>query len=55
MEKFPGCSSQPFRRLALKLMLFGHQNFIAAAEPLCQQWFSSLFENLNFLVLAMPG
>jgi hypothetical protein len=36
-------------------MLFGHQNFIAAAEPLCQQWFSSLFENLNFLVLAMPG
>jgi hypothetical protein len=36
-------------------MLFGHQNFIAAAERLCQQGFSSFFENLNFLVLAMPG
>jgi hypothetical protein len=36
-------------------MLFWHQNFIAAAEPLCQQWFSSFFENLNFLVLALPG
>jgi len=44
-----------FSPLPLKLMLFWHQNFIAAAEPLCQQWFSSFFKNLNFLVLAMPG
>jgi hypothetical protein len=36
-------------------MLFGHQIFIAAAEFLYQQGFSSFFENLNFLVLAMPG
>ena len=39
----------------LKLMLFWHQIFIAAAESLCPQGFSSFFENLNFLVLAMPG
>jgi len=37
------------------LMLFWHQIFIAAAEFLYQQGFSSFFENLNFLVLAMPG
>jgi len=41
--------------LPLKLMLFWHQIFIAAAEIICQQGFSSFFENLNFLVLAMPG
>jgi 3-hydroxybutyryl-CoA dehydrogenase len=29
-------------------MLFWHQIFIAAAESLCQQGFSSFFENLNF-------
>jgi hypothetical protein len=36
-------------------MLFWRQIFIAAAKSLYQQGFSSFFENLNFLVLVMPG
>jgi hypothetical protein len=55
LDSFKTQDSSPFRRLHLKLMLFWHQIFIAAAKSLCQQGFPSYLENVNFLVLAMPG
>jgi hypothetical protein len=36
-------------------MLLGREILFAASQSPCQQGVSSFFENLNFLVLGMPG
>jgi hypothetical protein len=44
-----------FSLSTLKLLLFWHEKFMGEGESLYQQGFSTILENLNFLVLTMPG